>query len=309
MSTPVQPGTKVTEEQAGQALQDLIAGQNGGGTAEVELEGPELVDPDAPAEPEVTPTGEPEPQGDEQPQGDDVDSLKQRVTALTEELEQGRKKHADQLTAVQTRFAQSEQILRDRHLRKSTVADNALKVLRKVRTEAGAAPDEIDRLIAEMEGTMHPSSTSYAPQATPPRPAANEDQAIVLNAFLNEQGMTMQEAEEFGKWIQTKAGEVMSQAELAVADHSLDGFLRLAHGRFRQSLTQQDKNKRRDDVVTAVRAVQVNQRSAARASSASPGALRKPMTNGASNRNMIDVAKLTNDDIAKLLVASVEQNR
>jgi len=294
---------EVTEEQAGEALQQLTLQ---GLESEDELDEP-VAEPSAPAE---TAT-EQEPQETVQAQeevtedaGDDVESLRKRNEELESATKEAEKRFNERLEALKQRTSSNEQILRDRYLRKSTVADKALKVLRATRSDAGVSEAEVDQAIREMEGTLNPASASYAPPE--PSPMANEDQALVLNSFLNEQGMTVAEAEEFGKWVSGEATTAMSPAEQAVASQSLDGFLRLAHTRWQQSVHDKEKESKRDDAVGAVRAVQRTQREAARAASSAPVA---PKKQPASPVTETDVSKLTPDDISALLRQSVEQYR
>lgn len=207
------------------------------------------------------------------------------------------------LEALQHRHQENERILRDRYLRKSTSADNALKILKASRTEDGVSEADVDRVINEMEGTMHPASASYV---APAQPEATEDQALVLNSFLNDKGMTIQEATEFGNWVRSDAGTVMSAAEQAVAGQSLDGFLRLAHTRWQEGLSSEQKNNKRSDAVGAVRSIKRTQRAAAKAASAKPTAPRKQP---AGPKTEVDYKKMTKSDVSALLRESVEQYR
>jgi hypothetical protein len=90
---------------------------------------------------------------------------------------------------------------------------------------------------------------------------------------------------------------------LAVAGRDLDGFIRIAHGRYAESLRDKNRQQQRQDVVGAVKAVQRTQREAARAASAAPAAPRKQT---ASPRTEIDMKKLSKDDLSALIRKSVE---
>ena len=95
----------------------------------------------------------------------------------------------------------------------------------------------------------------------------------------------------------------MSEQEQRLANRDLDGFLRVAHMRYGESL--RNKERQRTETIGAVKAVQRAQRETARAASSVPSAPRKKST-GATPGG-VDVSKLTNDDVSKLLRLSVEQ--
>ena len=232
---------------------------------------------------------------------DDLIALEKRL----EESEAREKEREDRFTArmqaLQTRNAESERILRDRYLRKSTATDKALRVLKAAKSETGVEPAEADRVIAELEATMNPSSHSYAP---PPTHNDTEEQALVLNRFLNEQGMDGNEADQFGKWIRSEGASALSVSEQAVASESLDGFLRIAHNRWRSTTAVQTKQQKVDDAVAAVKSVQRTQRQAARAAEVTGGAPKKQPTKTESE---VDVRKLTADDVARLVRQATEQ--
>lgn len=292
----------VTDDQASEALRALL------GQTEEEP-GTVNESQEQPPEPEQPPVGDPPADDDAaeaiaEPDSDDVESLKARLSDLETKFGETEKTYRAKLEAVTTRSAQNEQVLRDRYLRKASATDNALKVLRSARTDAGVSEQDVDRVLRELESTMNPASTSYAPPETPGRAVATEDQALVMNNFLNERGMTVDEAEAFGKWITAEATTAMHPAELAVAASSLDGFLRLAHNRYVTAAADKEKQTKRSDVVGAVRSVQNTQRQALRAGSASPAAPRKQPTGA---RQELDVAKLTKDDVSELLRMSVQQ--
>lgn len=283
---------KITEEQASEALRALVSG-----AAETEEEQPaapaeETTETPAPAEtPAAVTEGTPAVPAAAAPEEEDVASLRKR-------LDEEKALHESRWKAMQDRSAQNERILRERYLRKSTATDKALKILKAARTEQGVPETEVDRAIQEIEGTLNPASTQY----TPP-PAVAEDQAIILNEFLNEKGMTIADSQEFGNWIKGDGATALSEREQALAGRDLDGFLRIAHLRYSQA---KEKPKMRDEAVEAVRSVQRVQKEAARAASASPTAPRKLP---AAQPQGVDVTKLTKDDVSTLLRQSVEQNR
>lgn len=295
------PEEAISEEEASQAMHELVSG----GEAESIPDAPAEAEPaagktGAPAEVEKAPE-EAAPEASE----DDVESLKRRVSDMEATLQSRTDESRSRTDAIQRRFSQNEQILRDRLLRKSTSVDKALKLLKEARSESGVDPADVDRIIREMEGTMHPSSPSYQPPAAD-QASATEDQSIVLNSFLNEKAMSLQEADEFGKWLRGEATTELSPIEQAVAGRDLDGFLRIAHSRFDESRKNTDDNKKRADAVGAVRSVQKTQREAARAAS-TPASAPKKQPAGAEKE--IDVRKLTKDDVSALLRQTVEQYR
>lgn len=293
---------KVTAEQAGQALHELMREtreERGETEPELPLQAEEAVEaepaaPETPEEPAPAETPQEEP-------SDDVASLRKRLDDVEARHKEVEQRSEARMNAIQQRHQESERILRDRFLRKANVADRALKTLRSIKsTEGGIPADEVDRVIQEIEGTMNPASPSYTPPDV--YRSAAEDQALILNNFLNEKGMTVGESEEFGKWIRSEAPTVMTPSEQAVAGQSIDGFLRLAHSRWQEGMRVQKPT--RDDAVAAVRTVQRTQREAARAASAPAVAPRKQPT---APRTGVDVKALKSDDIAKLLRQSVDE--
>lgn len=300
---------KVTEDQASAAIQQLV-GINADGSERTE---PELEEAASAAEPSASDEAEPaaaEPTTEESPaveaaETDDVQSLKKRLETIETERKRDLEKNEERLRAIQERHAANERILRDRHLRKSSIADKALRTLKAVRTEAGVPEAEVDRIIAELQGTMNPDSASYAP---PPDAyaSAREDQIVTLNSFLNEKGMTGGEAADFGKWIQGEATTVLTPQEQAVAEQSLDGFLRLAHTRWQTGLRETEtlNTKRQADAAAAVKAAQRTQRAAARAATAPTAAPSKSPT---VRTKPIDLKKLTKNEISELMQKSVEE--
>lgn len=293
---------KVTEEQAAEALRALVA--EGREEPQVEIEQlalPETPSPakvEAPAEP-AAPEETPEaPAEAATTEGDDVDSLRKRLADAESAREAAIKASESRIEAVKTRSAQNEAILRDRMLRKATVADRALKTLRATRSPSGATEAEVDQVIRDIESTMNPASPSYQQ----PAPAA-EDQALVLNAFLNERGMDVEEAKGFGNWISTEASTKMSPVEQAIAARDLPAFLIIAHERYRQAQAEQSRTTTRDAAVEAAKSVQRTQREAARAAAAPATAPRRQPN----APTPFDVKKLTKDDVSTLLRMSVEQ--
>ena len=294
---------KITEDQAAAAIRALAAQASAAGSDDAPEPEPAPAEP-APAAPAVEePTPEvPEAAQPQEAASDDVDSLRKRLADAEAAREQLRKEADERTQAIQARFSQNESILRERYLKKSTVTDRALRILRASRTQEGVPETEVDGLIREIESTMNPNSANYNP-ATIPQPALAEDQAIVLNNFLNEKAMSKSEADSFAKWIRSEASTALSPIEQAVAARDLDGFLRLAHVRYQEGERVKSQQQRRDEAVGAVRSVQITQRQAARAASSVPTAPKKTPAGPAKE---IDVRKLTKDDVSTLLRQSVE---
>lgn len=295
---------KVTAQQAAEAFQALASGMP-------------IVEPTQEAEPSPPQVAEPvqevvEPVAEEEVQeaapaveSDDVTSLKKRLEE-TEAREKEREVRFDsRMKALQSRNVESERILRDRYLRKSTATDKALRVLKAAKTDAGVDPSEADRVIAELEATMNPASATYAPPE-PQLAVGTEEQALILNRFLNEQGMDLTEADNFGKWVRSEAATVLTTSEQNVARESLDGFLRIAHSRWQSGLREATKQQVVSDAVAAVKSVQRTQKQAARAAEVPSGA---PKKQPAKSSDEVDVKKLTNMDISTLLRQTVEQYR
>jgi len=299
--------TAPTEEQAAQALLQLT--QNPDDLAEpAQIALPEPPAKDEPTQPVEQPpdagTGEPAVAVEPAAAEDDLDSLRARITQLESDDKERESRHEGRMRALQQRTAQSDRIVRDRLLRKSTAADNALRLLKSSRTESGVPEAEVDKGIRELEGTMHQDSASYvAPEA---KATTQEDQILVLNDFLNEQAMTGEEADEFGKWIKTDATTVMSQSDQDVARESLGGFLRLAHTRWREGMREPDETAKVDTAVGGVQSVQRTQKAAARAASASTAAPRKQP---AGPKTGVKLDDLTSDDISTLVRQSMDQYR
>ena len=293
---------QITEEQAGEALHQLIA-EARGETASA----PEPVEVEQPAEAaqvaaDTTTEETVEAATIAEPGADDIESLRKRLVETEEKVQAAEKSALARAEAIKHRSAQNESILREKYLRKSSVVDRALKLLKAARTEQGVPEAQVEQIITEIEGTMNPASASYSPP--PAQPAATqEEQALILNSFLNERGMTSEEADEFGKWMRSEASTVMSPVEQAVAQRDLDGFLRIAHNRFAESLRDKGRQQQRQDAIGAVKAVQRTQREAARAASAAPAAPRKQTNAPKAATNLKDLSK---DDLSALIRQSVE---
>lgn len=298
---------KVTEEQAGEALSALLAQSRDPDQDDEQETAAVIGDPsaDEPA-PAETPEGTEQAEGEEAAPTDDVVSLRAKLADSDKRFETERKSSEDRVRAIQERSSQNNSIVRDRYLRKANAASRALQVLEAARTEKGVSQEEVDRAVAELRGTMNPNSPSYQPAPDNPGAASAEDQAMVLNDFLNEKQMSRAEAEVFGQWMRTEAGTVLSDREQALAGRDVEGFLRLAHTKYLAGQST-DRDKQRREAVEATRTVQRTQKEAARAASAAPAAPRKQNTSASAKQ--IDVRKLTKDDVSSLLRQSVEQYR
>ena len=299
---------KVTEAQAADALRALVD-MNNQTDDEPEVAAQSEQEPEAaPAAAEPTAAEEPAEPVAAQAEGDDVASLKKRLETADTERQKERERFEARWKAIQERNVANERILRDRYIRKSTAVDRALKTLKATRTDSGVAEAEVDRVIAEIESTMNPQSASYVPPE--PSAAAREDQAIVLNSFLNDRGMDTEEAEEFGKWMRSEAPTILTPFEQDVARESLNGFLQIAHTRWQQGMRDKDKQTRRNDAVEAVRTVQRVQKEAAKAASGAGAAPRKQPTASKAEPDWKKMSKdERNDWVALLLKQSVEQYR
>lgn len=296
---------RVTDDEANAALHQLV-GREDPPEAAVEpvTETPEpstTVEPEEPAEPQAADPVEPVAE-------DDIESLRARNTQLESDMAAAKKDQEDRIAALRDRNQANERILRDRYLRKATVTDKALKALQAARDQ-GISEEAVDAIIREAQGTMHGGVAQPLPEQPVPQPqpvATNEDdRALVLNSFLNEQQMSSAEAEKFGNWVQTEAENAMSANEKAVAHSSLDGFLRLAHNRYREGIEAKEAAAR-DDAVGAVRSVQQTQRQAARAATVSTGGAPLKQAPAA---EQTDTRKLSQADVASLLKQSVQQYR
>jgi hypothetical protein len=310
------PDPKITQEQAAAALKDVLEGHldeneqpqtttvTAGAAEETPAETPEAAE-SAPAEvvagaadePAETPAAE-----------DDLESLKKRLADREAQDAERKKLDDSRWKAMQDRASENERILRERLLRKSAAADRARQVLQRSKTQEGVTQDEVDQVIQDIQGTLNPASANYVP---PPAQAEdNEDKAIVLNRFLNEKNMTIEEQEEFGRWIQTDGSRVLTPAEQAVAYQSLDGFLRLAHRSWQETTREAVRATQRAETVNAVKSIQKTQKEAARAASAPATAPRKQPIAGSKELNLHKLPQKERDAaISALVRASVEQYR
>lgn len=296
---------KVTQEQAQEAFSALLTKTDP--TPEPVAVEPSQAVADEPIVEKVDATkAEEETKEEVQPaKSDDVLALEQRLEAAAAERKSVEERAEARVKAIQQRNAESERILRDRYLRKSTATDKALRVLKAAKTDAGVDPSEADRVIAELEATMNPASVNYAPPE--PRGAVGtEEQALILNRFLNEQGMDTVEADKFGNWIRTEAVNILTPSEQAIASESLDGFLHIAHSRWQNAVSQTHKQQVVSDAVAAVKSVQQTQRQAAKAAEVTSSA---PKRQTVAANSEVDVRKLTPNDISRLVRQSVEQYR
>lgn len=300
---------QVTEVEAADALRQLLAQSKGEQIAEAPVAvAPE---PEPVAEETVAAAAEPAPEPETQeaapatetePETDDVSSLRQRLADAEKQRTEQEALFKARWDAMNERNQQNQRILNDRFLRKATVADRALKTLHGVRSANGLPEADVDRVIQEIEASMNPASQSYAP--LPPQPVATEDKAIALNDFLNEHGMTATEAQEFGRWMQVDASSVMTPSELRVADESVGGFLRIAHGRWQDAI--RNKNNQRASAVEAVKTVQRVQKQASKAASAAPSAPRKTQVASAP-KDTIDFKDVTPEMVSDWARKAVEQ--
>src|SRR5207247_3184409 len=188
---------KVTEDQANEALQQLL-NQSKGAQPEQQMmlaEAPATVEePEQPAAADETPAAETEPETpapvevapvEAAAPSDDVESLKKRLTERDMQAKEAEQKFQSRLQAVQERAEANARIIRERYLRKSSAADRALRLMHSIKQakETGVPEADVDRAISELEGTMNPQSASYVPLN---QMEAVEDQSIALNMFLNE---------------------------------------------------------------------------------------------------------------------------
>ena len=305
---------KITEEQAAAALKEVLASNLD------ENEQPQVTSASVPA-PAEPPAEEPQPAAAaetaeateeaasaEEPASDDVESLKKRLADREAQDEQRQKSDEARWRAMQDRATENERILRERLLRKSAAADRARQILERSKTQEGVTQDEVDRVIQDIQGTLNPASAHYAPP--PVQAEENEDKVIVLNRFLNEKNITQEEQEEFGRWIQSDGAKALTASEQAVAHQSLDGFLRIAHQRWQDAISEKVKATQRAETVNAVRSIQKTQKEAARAASAPSAAPKKQPTASSKELNLHKLPeKERNEAISALVRASVEQYR
>jgi hypothetical protein len=304
---------KISEEQAAAALKEVLASnldenehpQDTSVSVPTPAEQPAEEQP-APAAAAETAEATEEPAPVEEPASDDVESLKKRLADREAQDEQRQKNDEARWKAMQDRATENERILRERLLRKSAAADRARQILERSKTQEGVTQDEVDRVIADIQGTLNPASVNYAPPAV--QAEENEDKVIVLNRFLNEKNITQEEQEEFGKWIQNEGSKVLTASEQAVAHQSLDGFLRIAHQRWQDTTSEKVKATQRAETVNAVKSIQKTQKEAARAASAPSAAPKKQPTASPKELNLHKLPeKERNEAISALVRASVEQ--
>ncbi len=294
---------EITDEQAEEALRALTTHDDGSEPEATEdPAAPQAAEPSAPAGEEETPAeGEPvsEAAAAEEDEGDDVQSLRARV----KELEGDREADTARMEAQNKRAAENERILRDRFLRKSTAADRALDMLEKAKSDDGASPADVDKVIQEIRGTNHPSSARYAQPEPAAAEATTEDQALIYNTFLNGKGMSDQDQQDFEGWLAKEGDSKLSAAEKAVAADSLYGFFEIAYSRMGQDVLASGKDATRSDAVEAVRSVQRTQRQAARAASGTPTTTKKQPAEPTETK----AEDLTPQDVSDLMKLSVTQ--
>ena len=132
---------------------------------------------------------------------------------------------------------------------------------------------------------------------------------MVLNSFLNEKGMTLEESQEFGRWLTSEGPQKLSPGEMSIGDRDLDGFLRLAHIRFQEGTREKEREVRKSDAVSAVQTVQRTQREAAKAAAA-PAAPRKQSPAPKAGPDWKKMSESEREDmVSRLLRQSVEQYR
>lgn len=311
---------EVTEEQAESALRDVMGLENPEEvSAESKIIPDERVEQAKEAAVESAPTEAPasteQPEGPPAeaaetpvPESDDVTSLKQRLEQYETDLKTSEEKFQSRLKAQQDRFKQNEEILRNKHLRKSSALDTARRILEQSQTEGGVPEAEVVRALDTIRGTMNPDSASYAPPPQEsaagyaPQPSGNgrEEQALIVNNFLNDRGMDEDEANKFNEWIRTEAEKNMSPGELSVASESLGGFLQLAHSHYRDAMRQKSEDTR-SDAVKAIKSVQRTQKQAARAAESRADGPVKPQP-ATTNREMT-AENMTQEDAGRLIRA------
>jgi hypothetical protein len=293
----------ITEEQAYEALQQL----SGTSPEESGIPQPEPVVEAEPSQ-EAEPAEQAEETSVEEVHEDDLASLQSRTKELEQKLADSEASAAERLEAIQRRTLENEKIFREKYLRKSTAADQALRALEGARSQEGISEEDVARVISEIKGTMNPASPSYveptvAEQTLPPD--AYGDHRVIANNFMIEKGMNAKDEADFSDWIRNKAESVMSAGDQALAHRGdIDGFLRLAHPVW-NAMREQEKQETRDDAIGAVKSVQRTQRKAAQAASVSTSAPKKQPAGAAAEE--YDVSNLTPDDVSTLIRQSVTQ--
>jgi hypothetical protein len=218
----------ITEEQAYEALQQL----SGTSPEESGIPQPEPVVEAEPSQ-EAEPAEQAEETSVEEVHEDDLASLQSRTKELEQKLADSEASAAERLEAIQRRTLENEKIFREKYLRKSTAADQALRALEGARSQEGISEEDVARVISEIKGTMNPASPSYVEpnvveQTLPPD--AYGDHRVIANNFMIEKGMNAKDEADFSDWIRNKAESVMSAGDQALAHRGdIDGFLRLAH--------------------------------------------------------------------------------
>jgi hypothetical protein len=310
------PDPKITQEQAAAALKDVLEGhldENEQPQTTTVTAGAEETPAETPGAAESAPAeavaGAAEEPAEEAPAAeDDIESLRKRLADREAEDAERKKLDDSRWKAMQDRAVENERILRERLLRKSAAADRARQILERSKTQEGVTQEEVDRVIQDIQGTLNPASANYVPP--PVQAEENEDKAIVLNRFLNEKNMTLEDQEEFGKWIQNEGAKVLSPEDQAVAYQSLSGFLRLAHRSWQEATREAVRATQRAETVNAVKSIQKTQKEAARAASAPAAAPRKQPVAGSKELDLHKLPQKERDAaISALVRASVEQYR
>ena len=300
---------KVTEAQASEALGQMIQEHRPDEESALEIVEHEVPKEEAPKEDAAAePSSE---LAEEEAPEDDVASLRKRLEQREAEIKSREEEFTKQRQAFSSRAAENERILRERVLRKSTVADRALKILEAAR-KGEADVDEADRVIQEIRASMNPASPSYVPPQASQGYA--EEPLMVLNSFLNEKGMSQDQQDKFGTWIQTEAPRMLTAREQAVAQESIDGFLRIAHARWQESANAQEQTKKHAETVAAVKTVQRAQKASARAASAPTSAPRKTSAGPSGDQDPVkQLRKLPREEqqqaVAELVKLSIDQHR
>jgi len=270
---------EVTEEQAHEALRTAFAGNTAEPEYVPQTEQPSDTQTDEPAGVVASGDGEEVQEGSDFHE-DDLESLKARLGSIEQEREKERQESQSRLEAFRLRNQENEKILRDKFLRKSAAADYARQVLQKALTEEGAGESEIKQVLEKLQGTMNPASANYSPEIQQQQQYQQyqqyqqqqsyqdpQDQVLTMNNFLNEKNMSPEEATTFGNWLRTDAVNVMSPVEQNIAQQNVDAFLRIAHNRWKEGASEQEKTQARQDAVQAVKAVQRTQKEAQKATS------------------------------------------
>ena len=219
---------------------------------------------------------------------DDVSSLKARHEAAV-------KRYEDQLTAVRTRSAQSLESVNRQKMKFASERDRARRILEKALTEDGVDKAEAERLLADIRAGYNPSSANYTPQSDPVEVAAQEDQAITVNQWLNDNALTDDEANRFSKWLRNESN--LTDGDRRIKDtYSL---LSVVEPRWREA----EKGSKPSDTIRAIKTVQSVQRRAAKAAAAGVGASKN---NAGKRPSAKKGERLTDDQVSELFRASME---